>query len=264
MKRAISLVFALMILALCLVQAAAAETTDPAYIYFAVPRASGVSWNNFSMVYCHIWSKTGGDIYGWQEKDERCEDLGNGYWRYDLSTIDFAPDGEYSLIFSNENGMQTYNLNITSSCLGDIVVCEGDTTVNPVDGEKSCAVARWLNNGDKVHPAVEIDSNGKTVNVDEIDPADAETVWGTGEGTSYELPEAAADEPDESADDAAEDTDAAEDGELLIAPAPDSAADNADGINTNTATVWIIIVCAVVICAIVVVVIVLAKKNKKK
>ena len=85
---------------------------------------------------------------------------------------------KYSLIFSNDSGMQTYNLNITSSCLGDIVYCKGDICANPVDGEKSCAVARWTHNGAKVHPAVEIDSAGKTLNPDEVDLSEAETKWG--------------------------------------------------------------------------------------
>ena len=263
MKKIVSILFVMMLLAACVLPltVSAAETTEPGYIYFIAPAEGDIVWKNFSTVYCHMWSKTGGDIYGWQEKAERCEDMENGYWRYDVSGISFDPEGEYSLIFSNENGMQTYNLNITSSCLGDIVYCDGTTCVNPVDGEKTCAVARWMNNGDTVHPAIEVDSTGVTLNVDGVDPADAETVWGTGEGSAYEMAELTVPEEDADDENAADDVD--EDDTLLIAPAPDGADTNQDGLDTGKATMWIIIGCAAAACVIAAVVIVLAKKNKK-
>jgi len=247
MKKVISAVLVLMMLLICAIPlyARAAETTEPGYIYFAVPTEGSVAWNNFKNIYCHIWSKTGGDVYGWQEKAERCEDMGNGYWRYDMSAISFDPEGEYSLIFSTNTGSQTYNLNVTSSCLGDIAYCDGTTNVNPVDGEKTCAVARWTNNKN-VHPAIETDSAGDVINIDGIDPEEAETKWGNSEGKSYELPEIATAEKETEAS-AQEDTGIA----------------NQDGINTNLATTWIIIVCSVAAAAIFAVVVYLSKKNKK-
>lgn len=247
MKRFIAVLFMILLLAgAALVPAAtAAETTQPTYIYFEVP-TQGVAWNNFKRVFCHIWSKTGGDIYSWQAKEETCEDMGNGYWRYDLSGISFDPEGEYSLIFSNENGMQTYNLNITAACMGDIAYCKGDTCVNPVDGEKSCAVARWRHHGDKVHPAIEVDSNGKTLNVDEVNAAEIDTVWGTAEGSSYELPALATEAPTEQSTAAR-----TGDGEIVE-----------DNINTNVATIWIVSGCALVFISVIVIVVILAKKNK--
>ncbi len=261
MKKALSILFALLVLMLCAVPAfsAADDATDPGYIYFAVPTEGAVRWNGFKTVYCHIWSKTGGDIHGWQEKAERCEDLGNGYWRYDMSTIDFDPESEYSLIFSNEIGMQTYNLNVTSSCLGDIAYCEGDIAQNPVDGQKSCAVARWTHSGDKVHPAIEMNSNGVLLNVDEIDADEAETLWGESEGASYELPAVAAmqNEPEqettEKLDEQSEET-------VNV----DEKAEKEDGINLTATTTWIIVVCSVSAVAIIALVIILARKNRKK
>lgn len=249
MKRLLSLFCIAVILVLCVLPmtASAAEMTDAKYIYFEVPTGS-VSWKDFNVVYCHMWSKKGGDIYAWKAKDETAEDLGNGVWRYDLSGIDFDPEGEYSLIFSNEVGMQTYNLNITSKCLGDIVFCDGDTCVNPVDGEKVCAVARWRHNGEKVHPAVEVDSNGKLLNVDNVALDEIETVWGDSAGDSYELPEPSV-------------TISETEGETLSAV--DVKAEKEDGINLKAATTWIIIVSAVVVCVLVVITVVLARRNRK-
>ena len=253
MKKIISLFFAVIIFALCMLPAVTAAETDPAYIYFEIPTDGSTAWNNFSMVYCHMWSKSGGDIYGWQDKAERCEDMGNGYWRYGLRDISFDEDGEYSLIFSNENGMQTYNLNITSSCMGDIVYCSGDVCPNPVDGEKSCAVARWRNNGDKVHPAIETDSTGSILNPDEADADDIETKWGTEKGSSVEL-------ADLSASYVSAETEAEKESAAISA---DEVADKEDGINLTAATTWIIIVSVLLAGAILTLTVIFAKRNKK-
>ena len=257
MKRWITVLFAVMILVLSALSpsVSAAETTDPQYIYFEVP-TEGAAWNNFKMVYCHIWSKTDAEFYPWQSKKESCEDMGNGYWRYDLSALEFNPEGEYSLIFSNETGMQTYNLNITSACKGDIAYCSGDTTVNPVDGEKTCAVARWRNNGDKVHPAIEIDSAGKTLNIDEVNADEIDTVWGDSTGNSYALPEktvVATEAVSEKPADGNQNSPTTSDGEVVD-----------DGINTNAATIWIICISAVMIVAIIIFAVILAKRNRNK
>ena len=248
---AMALIVMLLLLSAVPMTFSAAETTDPGYIYFAVPTEGSVACNNFKNIYCHIWSKTGGDIYGWQEKAERCEDMGNGYWRYDMSAVTFDPESEYSLIFSSNTGSQTYNLNVTSSCLGDIAYCDGTTNINPVDGEKTCAVARWTNNAN-VHPAIETDSTGNVINIDGVDPEEAETKWGTSEGKSYELAEIKTSDSQENTESDSK-TDSTE----------DTGVKNQDGINTNLATTWIIIVCAVAAAVIFTFVIILAKKNKK-
>ena len=252
MKRVISLLCAIMLLALAVLplSAAAAEMTDPSYIYFEIPTGA-VKWNGFNNVFCHMWSKTGGDVYGWQEKKERCEDMGNGYWRYDVSDITFDPQGEYSLIFSNDTGAQTYNLNITSDCLGDIAYCSGDTCINPVDGQKSCAVARWKYNGDKVYPAIELDSEGVEINVDKVDKDEIETVWGSSTGSAHELPEL--ETAKTKATEKNDNKSLSDDGEV-----------KEDGINTHAATIWIVSISAVVAIAVVVVIVILAKRNKKQ
>lgn len=253
MKRVLSVICVMILLAFSVLPCAAdaAQMTDPGYIYFEIPTGA-VSWNGFGAVFCHMWSKTGGDVYGWQQKQERCEDMGNGYWRYDVSEISFDPDGEYSLIFSNDAGAQTYNLNITSDCLGDIAYCSGDSCVNPVDGQKRCAVARWRNNGDRVYPAIELDSEGVEINVDDVNKDEIETVWGDSDGNAYELPEL--DLPA---------TETPEKKEKYKSVSDDGEVEQ-DGINTNAATVWIICISVLVTGAIVTAAVILAKRNKQK
>ena len=193
MKRTICIILATLVLMLSVFTfgASAEEKTSTDFIYFQVPYETGVAWNNFSMVFCHIWSEgnDGGDFYAWQSKNERCTDLGNGYWSYDISGFEFKEDSSYSLIFSNENGLQTYNLNFTSACRGDIVTCNGDTCVNPVDSEKQCTVARWITNADSVHPAAQISSDGAVVDPDGVFNDDVDRKWGNAEGVSVEFPE---------------------------------------------------------------------------
>ncbi len=192
MKRVICLFLAVLVLMFSAftISASAEDTTSTDYIYFQVPTEVSVAWKNFSLVFCHIWSEgnDGGDFHAWQSKDERCTDLGNGYWSYDISGFDFKEDASYSVIFSNENGMQTYNLTFTSACKGDIVVCDGGTCVNPVDSAKQCTIAHWLSNPD-VHPAAQISSDGAVVDPDGVFNEDIDRSWGTAEGVSVEFPE---------------------------------------------------------------------------
>lgn len=193
MKRVFCLILAVLVLMLSAMTftVSAEDKTSSDYIYFQVPTASSIAWKNFSIVFCHIWSEgnDGGDFYAWQSKNERCIDLENGYWAYDVTGLEFKEDSTYAVIFSNENGLQTYNLTLTSDCLGDIVVCDGDTCVNPVDSAKQCTVARWLTNRDTVHPVAQIGSEGGMVDPDGISNDDIDLSFGNSEGVSIEFPE---------------------------------------------------------------------------
>lgn len=214
-----------------------------------MPTAKGVEWKNFKRVFCHIWREEaeGGDFYAWQDKGERCTDLGNGYWEYDLSDFTFDEDGTYAVIFSNNNGFQTYNLSLTSDCLGDIAVCEGDTCTNPVDSEKNCAVARWLNCGDQVHPVAQTGSDGLFLDPDGIGTDGYDRTWGSSEGVSVKFPEVAAVQAE---------TEQPKDA--------DSANDNSDTDSGEGMQLWLIIVIAVAAAAVVVAVVAVVVKKRKK
>lgn len=251
MKRFICLVLVVLVLMFSAlsVSVSAEDKTSSDYIYFQIPTATGVAWKNFSLVFCHIWSEgnDGGDFYAWQSKEERCTDLGNGYWSYDISGLEFKEDSCYAVIFSNENGMQTYNLSFTSDCLGDIVVCEGDTCVNPVDSAKQCTVAHWLTNRDTVHPVAQISSDGALVDPDGISNDDVDLKWGNSEGVSVEFPEVEVptEAPTEEETEAVEDADDSAQGEIAVFP------------------LWLIIGGAVLLVAVVVAVIIIVVIKKK-
>ncbi|MBE6825160.1 MAG: starch-binding protein [Ruminococcaceae bacterium] len=248
MKRIFCLVFSLLIImmsAFCF-GASAEELTSTDCIYFQVPTATNIAWKNFSLVFCHIWEEgdEGGDFYPWQAKDERCTDLGNGYWSYDITQFEFKEDSKYSVIFSNENGMQTYNLSLTSACKGDIVYCDGDTCVNPVDSEKQCTVARWMENKDSVHPCAQVSSDGTMVDPDGIFNTDIDLKWGSAEGVSITMPEVkVVEETQVETEGMADETDSTEDASTLP-------------------TMWIVIGAVALVAAIIAVVLVVVKRKK--
>lgn len=248
MKRFFCLMLAIMVLisSFAMVQTSAQDVTNPDCIYFQVPTATGVAWKNFSIVFCHIWREgnEGGDFYPWQAKDERCTDLGNGYWSYDISGFEFDKDGTYAVIFSNENGMQTYNLTLTSACKGDIVVCNGDTCVNPVDSAKQCTVARWLDSGDSVFPCAQVGSDGGVVDPDGVFNTDIDRKWGESDGVSIAMPEV----------------------EIIVEETEAETIANVDENSSSAApyTALFIVGGAVVVAVLAVVVLLVAKRRKKQ
>lgn len=136
------------------------EKTEPIknknVIYFKVPTTGKNAWGNGQIVYCHIWEAGGSEFYNWQAKSEKCEQYKDDVWYYDLDKLKASTklDGglkkgrTYAVIFSDNIGNQTYDLYFDSSCIGDIVVCSGETQSNPVSPGKYCAIAEWKDNSE--------------------------------------------------------------------------------------------------------------------
>ncbi len=108
--------------------------------------ANSAGWNNFKKVFCHVWVYGGDSFYAWQAKGEACTDKdGDGIWTYDLDakSVSLEAGTLYAIIFSNENGMQTYNLLAGTDCIGDTAFCDGTTYENPEDSSKTAQAAFW-------------------------------------------------------------------------------------------------------------------------
>ena len=108
--------------------------------------ANSAGWNNFKKVFCHVWVYGGDSFYAWQAKGEACTDKdGDGVWTYDLDakSVTLEAGTLYAVIFSNENGMQTYNLLAGTDCIGDTAFCDGTTYENPEDSSKTAQAAFW-------------------------------------------------------------------------------------------------------------------------
>ena len=121
---------------------------EPSYTQTGVIHfdADSAGWNNFKKVFCHIWVYGGDSFYAWQSKAEGCADADkDGVWTYDLEAknIELESGQLYAVIFSNENGMQTYNLLMGTDCLGDTAYCDGTMYENPEDSSKTAQAAFW-------------------------------------------------------------------------------------------------------------------------
>ncbi|MGN0459386.1 MAG: hypothetical protein ACI4HL_00570, partial [Ruminococcus sp.] len=130
------------------------ESTKDNAIYFNVPVTGDYAWGNYDVVYCHIWEDGGDEFFSWQTTKEKCTRVKGNLWKYDLDILDDSrriaggiSDGvKYAVIFSDNLGDQTYDLYFTSECIGDTVECGEETRDNPIDAQKKCLVANWVNN----------------------------------------------------------------------------------------------------------------------
>ena len=130
--------------------------------------AGSAGWNNFNTVYCHIWACDGtGSWPSWQSKKEKCDyDASTGIATYDLSNLDesIGDGANWACIFSNENGMQTYNLLLGAACIGDTAYCDGTTYENPEDSSKTAQAAFWKNQDSATYgPELAVTSIGNIV-----------------------------------------------------------------------------------------------------
>lgn len=128
---------------------------DGSTIYFDVA-SSG--WNNYTKVYCHIWRADGkGNWASWQTKKEIMTKVDDKIYSYDVTKAGTNEDGNsiqksdgknYCIIFSADTGVQTYNMIMSGSCIGDTAYVTGNELENPVDSEKKATEAAWKNNKD--------------------------------------------------------------------------------------------------------------------
>ena len=142
MKKLISIVLVLMILASCVCISATA-TSNSNVLYFD---ANLSEWGDFSKVYCHIWSYGEEPFFAWQSKKELCTDEdGDGVWTYDLDSKGVVlEDGvQYCVIFSNERGVQTYNLLFDTTVLGATAYSVESDLEAPTDSTKKAQVVFW-------------------------------------------------------------------------------------------------------------------------
>ena len=132
----------------------AKEKTKENAIYFNVPVTGDYSWGGYDVVYCHIWQDGGDEFFSWQTANERCTRVKGNLWKYDLGALNasrrigggISEGVKYAVIFSDNLGDQTYDLYFTSDCIGDTVECGVETRDNPIDAQKKCLIANWVNN----------------------------------------------------------------------------------------------------------------------
>ncbi len=139
-----------------------AEPKDP-IIYFD---ANSTDLGSYKRIFAHIWKYGGDSFFEWQVKKERCTDQGEGIWAYDLDKqgITLEEGVMYCIIFSTDEGAETYQIFFDQSCYGDTVYCVDEKTENPVDSNKKSFTA-YYRNADKTKygPVLAISSIGNVI-----------------------------------------------------------------------------------------------------
>lgn len=143
------------------------EPTEPEVKNVIHFDSNTANWGEFKKVFCHVWVYGGDAFYSWQSKKQACTDEdGDGIWTYDFDAKEIAlEDGVlYAVIFSNENGAQTYNLLFDTTCLEDVAYVAEEVYENPEDSSKTCQVAFWTNQDPAVYgPEMVITSLGNVI-----------------------------------------------------------------------------------------------------
>ena len=128
-------------------------------------------WKNFNKIYCHIWEIGGNDFFGWQAPSEECTRVKGTIYSYDISKLSnstyvsggMKEGGKYGVIFSDNTGIQTYDLTIGTECIGDMAKLTGRQIENPVDNHKVSNEAVWTNSSDKYGPHLAFSSIGNII-----------------------------------------------------------------------------------------------------
>ena len=108
-------------------------------------------WQNYEYIGICIYEHNGDILTDWGSKKGRMTDEGNNIWSYDIAekgaqygfTLD--DNSPYAVIFSADWGRQSCDLIIGNDCLGDMAYLTGGSVENPVDSNKSCDIAEWVN-----------------------------------------------------------------------------------------------------------------------
>ena len=108
-------------------------------------------WQNYEYIGICKYEHNGDILMDWGSKKGRMTDEGNNIWSYDIAekgaqygfTLD--DNSPYAVIFSADWGRQSCDLIIGNDCLGDMAYLTGGSVENPVDSNKSCDIAEWVN-----------------------------------------------------------------------------------------------------------------------
>ncbi len=131
----------------------------------------GTKWKNVQTIYAHIWIVGGDSFYGWQASGEKCTRTGPTTWSYDLSELKnsttisggLKSGVDYCVIFSADNGLQTFDQTFGTPCIGDTAKLTGNQIENAVDSEKKAYESVWKTNSSKYGPHLAISSIGNII-----------------------------------------------------------------------------------------------------
>ena len=166
LKKCISITLAVLMLFSVMITGVSAAKVDEAptgesLIYFD---AASAGWQNVKYIMFYIYNvETGTELVSWGSKKLRGTKLAedSDIWSFDPTTIGMVEGTQYAIIFNNDEGGETYQLLMDSSCYGDTAYCSDIYIENPVDSNKTSREARWRNS--TLGPMLAITSLGHVV-----------------------------------------------------------------------------------------------------
>ena len=165
LKKCISITLALLIMFSAMVVGVSAADVDEAttgddtLIYFD---AASAGWQNVKYIMFYIYNvETGTELVAWGSKKLKGTQGENDIWSFDPTTIGMVEGAQYAIIFNNDEGGETYQLLMDSTCYGDTAYCDDTYIENPVDSNKTSREARWRNSS--LGPMLAITSLGHVV-----------------------------------------------------------------------------------------------------
>lgn len=109
-------------------------------IYFEAPDF----WGDFDDVFCHIRPYGGEAFANWHSEVTKCTKVSDGVYAYDISKVCTIEKGKYySVIFSDDNNNSTFDVILSSKCIGDTLYCDGNVVEEPTSSH--CNTAYWKN-----------------------------------------------------------------------------------------------------------------------
>lgn len=116
--------------------ASAEENVSGSVIYFEAPDF----WDEFENIYCHI-SPYGGDAFAnWHSEKTKCSKAGDNLYAYDIGKVCNLEKGKYySVIFSSDNNDMTFDVILSTKCIGDTLYCDGGVVEEPTSSHWNTA-----------------------------------------------------------------------------------------------------------------------------
>ena len=102
-------------------------------------------WKNFKTITFYLYQHGGDEIITWGSKKGNMDDAGNDVWTFDLDKkgITLESGKQYGCIFTADWNVQSCDLILDSSCIGDTASLTGSTVENNVDSNKTSYVVHW-------------------------------------------------------------------------------------------------------------------------
>lgn len=127
----------------------AEDTATRGTIYFDSTNLYGATSDGSKNMYCYTWSRTEGEMYGWDTKGCKMTNVGEHLYSYDVPSVNSAGVEVNAdlMVFHASGGLQTWEITFDDSCMGDTAYVYGDLYgMYPTNSTAGMPACEWKNN----------------------------------------------------------------------------------------------------------------------